>query len=149
LISLLASTLLPLGSEPALLAYVALTPSAVWTAIGVATLGNTLGGVVTYWMGLGAHRVFARRTEDVSAGLAAAQAQQAPQSSRWTLRARALAERFGAPALLFSWLPLVGDPLCGVAGWLQLPFLPCLVYIAIGKFVRYVLICGVLLHFFA
>ena len=41
-------------------------------------------------------------------------------------------------ACLLSWLPVVGDPLCAVAGWLQLPFWPCVVYMAIGKFGRYV-----------
>jgi membrane protein YqaA with SNARE-associated domain len=138
LISLLASTLLPLGSEPALLAYVALTPSAVWLAIGVATLGNTLGGVITYWMGAGAQRAFASR----------AQGDPARLGSSAESRAQALAQRFGAPVLLFSWLPLVGDPLCGVAGWMRLPFVPCLIYIALGKCARYALICGVLLHFF-
>lgn len=138
LISLLASTLLPLGSEPALLGYVALSPSAVWLAISVATLGNTLGGVITYWMGVGAQRALNRRSPDDPAGLVISAES----------RALALAQRFGAPVLLFSWLPLVGDPLCGVAGWMRLPFVPCLIYIALGKFARYALICGVLLHFF-
>jgi membrane protein YqaA with SNARE-associated domain len=138
LISLLASTLLPLGAEPALLAYVALTPSAVWLAIGVATLGNTLGGVITYWMGVGARRAFAGRGQGEPAGL----------GLNAKSRAHSLTQRFGAPVLLFSWLPLVGDPLCGVAGWMRLPFMPCLIYIAIGKCARYALICGVLLRFF-
>ncbi len=148
LISFLASTLLPLGSEPALLAFVALTPSAVWTAILVATLGNTLGGVVTYWMGVGAHRLLQRQSQSDLSGPAAAPANHVQQPDRWQQRAQTLAHRFGAPVLLFSWLPLVGDPLCGVAGWMRLPFGPCLVYIALGKFARYLLICGVLLHFF-
>ncbi len=148
LISLLASTLLPLGSEPALLAYVALTPAAVWPAIGVATLGNTLGGVLTYWMGVGAHRALAGRALRDSGGQSPPCVGIVQQTERWHLRAQALAQRFGAPVLLFSWLPLVGDPLCGVAGWLRLPFGPCLIYIAAGKFARYVLICGVFIHFF-
>ena len=52
-------------------------------------------------------------------------------------RAAAGCERFGAKACLLSWLPVVGDPLCAVAGWLQLPFWPCVFYMAIGKFARY------------
>ena len=148
LISLLAATLLPMGSEPVLLAYVALTPSAAWAAIGIATLGNTLGGVITYWMGVGAHRALAGRTQRHQSGHVLAEAGHARPTGRWQLRAQALAQRFGAPVLLLSWLPLVGDPLCGVAGWMRLPFGSCLIYIAIGKFVRYVVICLVLLHFF-
>ena len=38
--------------------------------------------------------------------------------------------RFGAKACLLSWLPVVGDPLCAVAGWLKLPFWPCVAYMA-------------------
>jgi len=148
LISLLAATLLPLGSEPVLLAYVALTPSAAWAAIGIATLGNTLGGVITYWMGVGAHRAFAGSTRRNLSGHAASNTGHALPTGRWPQRAQLLAQRFGAPVLLLSWLPLVGDPLCGVAGWMRLPFGACVIYIAIGKFVRYVVICMVLLHFF-
>jgi membrane protein YqaA with SNARE-associated domain len=38
---------------------------------------------------------------------------------------------------LLAWLPLVGDPLCAVAGWLRLPFWQCLGYMAMGKLLRY------------
>ena len=52
--------------------------------------------------------------------------------------------RFGPKACLMAWLPLIGDPLCAVAGWLRLPLLPCLAYMAIGKFLRYVLMTAAL-----
>ena len=57
-------------------------------------------------------------------------------------------ERFGAKACLLSWLPVVGDPLCAVAGWLRLPFWPCVVYMAIGKFARYLTMTAALLWWF-
>ena len=47
-------------------------------------------------------------------------------------------EKLGPKACLLAWLPGVGDPLCAVAGWLKLPFWPCVAYMAIGKFARYV-----------
>ena len=53
-VALLAATLLPLGSEPVLLALVTLQPDLVWPALAVATWGNTLGGMVGWWMGRGA-----------------------------------------------------------------------------------------------
>src|SRR3546814_19467212 len=56
--------------------------------------------------------------------------------------------RMGPPALLFSWLPLVGDPLCAVAGWLRLSFWPCMFYMAIGKFLRYLTMTAALLWLF-
>jgi membrane protein YqaA with SNARE-associated domain len=64
--------------------------------------------------------------------------------------ARALGwlQRFGPKACLLSWLPVVGDPLCAVAGWLRLPFWPCLLYMAIGKLLRYVTMTAALLWVF-
>ena len=64
------------------------------------------------------------------------------------LRALDWLERIGPKACLLSWLPGVGDPLCAVAGWLRLPFWPCLLYMAIGKFARYVTMTAVLLWLF-
>jgi membrane protein YqaA with SNARE-associated domain len=63
------------------------------------------------------------------------------------VRALAWLERFGPRACLLSWLPVVGDPLCAVAGWLKLPFWPCLAYMAVGKFLRYLVMTTLLLHF--
>jgi membrane protein YqaA with SNARE-associated domain len=51
IVSLLAATLVPLGSEPLLLGLITLQPDLLWPALGVVTLGNTLGGVVGWWGG--------------------------------------------------------------------------------------------------
>jgi membrane protein YqaA with SNARE-associated domain len=120
-VSFVSATLLPLGSEPAVFGLVKLNPALFWPAIGVATLGNTLGGAVTWWMGYGAERAYERVRHQ----------QPNAQALRWL-------QRFGPPACLLAWLPLVGDPLCAVAGWLRLPFWPCVAYMAIGKLARYV-----------
>jgi membrane protein YqaA with SNARE-associated domain len=64
------------------------------------------------------------------------------------VRALRWLEKLGAKACLLSWLPLVGDPLCAVAGWLRLPFWPCVGYMAIGKFTRYVVMTVGLEWFF-
>ena len=53
--------------------------------------------------------------------------------------------RFGPKACLLSWLPVVGDPLCAVAGWLRLPFWPCVGWMALGKFLRFVFYTAALL----
>jgi membrane protein YqaA with SNARE-associated domain len=128
-ISFISATLLPLGSEPAVLGLVTLNPSLFWAAVLIATAGNTLGGAVTWWMGYGAERAYEQ------------------MSHREPPHARALAwlERFGAKACLLSWLPVVGDPLCAVAGWLKLPFWPCVFYMAIGKFGRYLTMTSAML----
>ena len=67
---------------------------------------------------------------------------------RWNERAHDWLHRMGPPALLLSWLPAVGDPLCAVAGWLRLSFWPCVFYMAIGKFMRYLFMTAGLLWFF-
>ena len=50
--------------------------------------------------------------------------------------------------LFRSWLPIVGDPLCALAGWLRLPFWPCVGYMLVGKFLRYVVMTLALLGWF-
>lgn len=124
-ISLLSATLLPLGSEPAVFAVVRANEAAFWLVICVATVGNTLGGVIDYWMGYGAKQAFAKERE-----------------SRWF----GWLQRFGAKTMLLSWLPAIGDPLCTLGGWLKLPFWPCVFYMALGKFLRYVSTTWLLLH---
>jgi membrane protein YqaA with SNARE-associated domain len=56
--------------------------------------------------------------------------------------------RFGPRACLLSWLPVVGDPLCAVAGWLRLPFWPCVAWMALGKCLRYIVMTAALLWLF-
>jgi membrane protein YqaA with SNARE-associated domain len=129
-VSFISATLLPLGSEPAVFGLIKLNPDLFWPAIVVATAGNTLGGGVSWWMGLGAH-----------------QAVDKARGNPTDYRALAWLRRFGPRACLMSWLPVVGDPLCAVAGWLRLPFWPCVAYMAIGKFFRYLIMTSVLLYF--
>ena len=147
-VAFVSATLLPLGSEPAVFGLVKLNPELFWPAVLVATAGNTLGGAVSWWMGLGAGRAFHAVTQRRKAHSAAGTGPERPTPSPAHQRASAWLKRYGAKACLLSWLPGVGDPLCAVAGWLQLPFWPCLLYMAIGKFARYVTMTAALLWFF-
>ena len=129
-VSLISATLLPMGSEPVVFGLVKLNPDLFWPAVLVATLGNTIGGAVSWWMGAGAHRAvthwqYAHPPRGRDHG----------RTHGWALT---WLERFGPKACLLSWLPVVGDPLCAVAGWLRLPFWPCVVFMAVGKLARYV-----------
>lgn len=107
-----SSTLLPGNSEIVLVA-VLKTGTAPGAAIVVATVGNTLGGLTTYGIG----RLLPSRIPEGAA----------------IERVR----RFGAAALLFSWLPVVGDALCAAAGWLRLNGAACALAMAAGKAARY------------
>ena len=130
-VSFISATLLPLGSEPAVFGLVKLNPALFWPAILVATVGNTLGGALDWWMGYGAHRVVDKYKPGSHHG----------RALKWL-------EKLGPKACLLAWLPLVGDPLCAVAGWLKLAFWPCLFYMAIGKFLRYLVMTAGLIWAF-
>ncbi len=130
-ISFVSATLLPMGSEPAVFGLVKLNAALFWPAILVATVGNTLGGALTWAIGFGAHQVVDRvghRATHVKA-------------LQWL-------QRLGPKACLLSWLPAIGDPLCGIAGWLRLPFWPCVAYMCIGKFLRYTIMTALFLWVF-
>ena len=130
-VAFISATLLPLGSEPVVFGLVQLQPEMFWPVVLMATLGNTHGGAVDWWMGWGAHKVVDKY-----------------RHSPTHTRALDWLEKLGPKACLLAWLPVVGDPLCAVAGWLKLPFWPCLVYMAIGKFARYTLMTGALIGLF-
>lgn len=130
-VALVSATLLPLGSEPAVFGLVKLDPQLFWPAVLVATTGNTLGGAISWWMGYGAETLYER-----------------VRHRRLEARALRWLEHFGPRACLLAWLPGVGDPLCAVAGWLKLPLWPCVAYMAVGKFARYVTMTAALLWMF-
>jgi len=115
--SFLAATLLPGGSEAALFAVLKLHPGQYWLALAIATLGNTLGGISSYLIG----RFIPEKKE--LPGLAAV-------------------HKYGSPALLLSWVPIIGDPLCVAAGWLRLnPWFSAL-FMGLGKLARYLVIAS-------
>lgn len=116
--SFLAATLLPGGSEAVLFGVLKLHPDGLWPALGVATLGNTLGGLSSYLIG----RLVPQKEE---------------------LRGLATLRKYGSPALLLSWVPFIGDPLCVAAGWLRLNPWLCTAFIATGKFARYCVVATV------
>src|SRR5262245_27685318 len=131
-VALVSATLLPMGSEPVVFGLVKLNPELFWPAVLVATAGNTVGGAISWWMGYAAERTYERVRH------------RPPRE----LRALQWLQRFGPKACLLSWLPGVGDPLCAVAGWLRLPFWPCVGYMAIGKLLRYLTMTAALLYWF-
>ena len=125
-VAFVSATLLPMGSEPVLFGLVKLNPELFWPAVVVATVGNTLGGAIGWWMGWGTERLMAKHLHQ----------------DHVTIHIRALRwlERIGPAACLGAWLPIIGDPLCVVAGYLRLPFWPCVAFMAVGKALRYAML---------
>lgn len=125
-LSLAAATLLPGGSEAALAALLAEGGRPVWALVAVATAGNVLGGCVNWFLGRGLRRFLGRRWFPVTAAQLA--------------RGERLFGRYGLWSLLFSWLPIIGDPLTVAAGSLGVRFWPFLTLVTLGKAARYVVL---------
>ena len=81
----------------------------------LATVGNTLGGMVSFGMGW-----------------------LLPQTQQ--LKHVEKVRHYGTPALFFAWLPFVGDAICVAAGWLRLNPLYAALFMLFGKFARYAVI---------
>jgi membrane protein YqaA with SNARE-associated domain len=128
-LSFLASTLLPLGSEW-LLVVMLLNRFDPLLVVTVATVGNCLGACTTYLIGLYGSSAWFRllRIEDGARA-----------------RAEGLYGRYGSWSLLFSWVPVVGDPLCLAGGIMQTRFAHFFLLVAAGKLARYAAVAWVAL----
>jgi membrane protein YqaA with SNARE-associated domain len=118
--SFAAATILPLSSEVPLALVV--RNSGHWLVpVIVATAGNTLGACTTYWLARAAVTVVPPRGER-------------------TRRASALLAKYGAPSMLLSWVPLIGDVLVLLAGAARIPVWSFVIWTTVGKASRYVIV---------
>lgn len=125
--SLLASTVLPGGVEVLLYYLFQSREYSTISLLSVATAGNTLGACITFYMGYLLAKGLSRfRWYDKVEKL-------------FSLNPSALSRvrELGVPVLFFSWMPIIGDPLCVAAGYLKLPVWPSVMMIFFGKLVRY------------
>jgi membrane protein YqaA with SNARE-associated domain len=123
--ALAASTVLPMSSEVVLGALAASGTSDRALLLAVATAGNTLGAVVNYGIGR-----YAATWRGRLPSLDDAKFERASRCFNC----------WGVWCLLFSWLPVIGDPLTLVAGVLRTPFVPFLLLVLVGKAARYLFI---------
>lgn len=122
LLSFLASTILPIGSEWLLIAMIMQSFSPHHVVL-TATLGNFLGACTTYLIGIWGSDFFIRTILRID--------------DKQLTRARAMYEKYGTWSLLLSWLPVVGDPLCLAAGIFRVGFGRFALLVFVGKFSRY------------
>ena len=127
--SFLAATIIPFYSEVAVAGALA-AGAEPWPLIAVATLGNTLGAVVGWWLGLLVLRFRDRRWFPASAS-------ELERAQRWF-------QRFGVWSLLFAWLPIGGDALTVVAGIMRVRIDVFVVLVGVGKGLRYGVVVGLL-----
>lgn len=127
-LSFLAATVLPLGSEWLLVALI-IKSCDIENVVAVATVGNFLGACTTYGIGFWGSAFFMHRVLRIEVDQ--------------TERAAAIFRKYGSWSLMLSWLPVVGDPLCLAAGSLRLNFILFSLFVFIGKFARYAFIAAV------
>ena len=123
----ISSTVAPGGSEAVLAYLVSEGHHPIVQLLAVATVGNTLGAMTTWGLG-----VMAAKKLPVAKLL--------PEKKQ---KALALVQKRGVWILFFSWLPIIGDALCFAGGWLKLPLLPACLVILLGKLGRYALLAWV------
>ena len=124
ILSFLASTVLPFGSEALVIAlvYQGFSP---FTVVMVATIGNFLGACTTYYLGLKGRHVLERYLSP------------SPEKLEKSER---LFNKYGVYTLLFTWMPGIGDVITMVAGLMQLPFRSFSILVFLGKFGRYLVL---------
>lgn len=120
--SFLSATVLPLASEWLLAAIVG-RQGDIAAAVAVATTGNTLGALTTWAIGLWGGTWIMDRWLRIG--------------ERDRARAEMWYTRWGSWSLLMAWVPMVGDPLCLVAGMLKVSPLRFILLVAAGKAARY------------
>ncbi len=124
--ALLAATIFPAQSETVLAGLILNGQHSFWLLIAVATLGNTLGAVINWWLGRYLEHFHDKRWF--------------PVKTATLERAQAQFQRYGWWSLLLSWVPIVGDPLTVVAGLMRMPLLPFVLVVAVAKGGRYLVL---------
>jgi membrane protein YqaA with SNARE-associated domain len=131
LLSFLASTILPIGSEWLLIVMIVQGfPS--HQVVMTASVGNFLGACTTYLIGIWGSDFFIRTVLRID--------------DKQITRAREVYGRYGAWSLLLSWLPVVGDPLCLLAGIFRTGFGRFALLVFVGKFSRYATLAFIVLQ---
>lgn len=117
--SFLASTILPLPSEAAVLFILSNGNHSPWAILAVATIGNCLGGSTNYFLGQFVRNRWIKKTGT---------------------KAQRIASRYGPLAATLSWLPIIGDPIMIALGIYRSRVIPTLLFMIVGKFLRYLVL---------
>ena len=123
-VAFLSATLLPMGSE-ALLLYDLSQGYSLFLLWLLAMVGNTLGSLFNYWLGLKGESYLERKGY---------------LSSEKMVKATRSFDRYGGWTLLLSWAPVIGDPLTFIAGVMKYNFKYFVIIVAIAKGLRYAVI---------
>lgn len=152
--SFLSATILPLGSEFLYLALIKLSNHGHIILFFVATIGNSLGGITNLYLGHFLKNKWKNRARYLtkpehnknldtqnqhndSTTKILKPTKKSRTNRKLRIYAHRLIKRYGYWALLLSWLPMIGDVICLIAGWKNLNRVKSSAMIAIGKAMRY------------
>ncbi|HRS19222.1 MAG TPA: YqaA family protein [Bacteroidales bacterium] len=127
-----ASSIIPVSSEPYFTTLI-ITKQVWLPALIIASIGNILGSITTYWLGkkageIGIHKLHEKHKKRV-------------------IQAQHIVHKYGTASLFFAWVPIIGDIIVTIAGTLQTPLVRSIIWISAGKIFRYSLITAITLHF--
>lgn len=125
--ALISATLFPLGSE-ALLIYDIKEGYNLYLLILIATLGNSLGAVINYFLGLKGEKYLVKKNLI---------------KEKYIVKSKYYFDKYGGFSLLFSWLPIIGDPITFIAGTLKYDFKKFLILVVVAKFSRYLFLAWI------
>ena len=126
IISFLAATILPFSSELTLAGLIIASNYDKLLLLIVASFGNVTGSAVNWALGFYSRNLTTKKWFPFKET-------QIEKSSQWF-------RKFGKWALLFAWVPIIGDPLTLVAGLLRVRFLDFIILVAFGKVSRYLIV---------
>ena len=120
--SFLASTVIPMSADILLIGILALGGN-IWWCLGIATIGNWLGGLTSYWIG------WLGKWEWLERWFKVKEEQLARQKSK--------IDRYGPLLAFFTWLPLIGDLFAIALGFYKISPKLSALYMLIGRFLRF------------
>ncbi len=122
-----SATLLPGSSEALFLLMLTQQNWDSWVLILIVGTGNSLGGMSNWLIGILIRRGFYKEKNTET-------------KNKYHIQAEKWLKKYGSPVLFFSFLPIIGDPICLVAGLVKIHWFKALLYISSGKFFRYIIL---------
>ena len=120
----LSATILPFASEVGLAAVISSGYDPVISVI-VATIGNSLGGLTNYYLGKFGKFLWIKKSE---------------KAENKQNKLKQYVTKYGSLCAMLSWVPIIGDPLLVMLGFMRIKLLPVVVFMVVGKLIRYIAI---------
>jgi len=123
--SILSASAIPVSSEPYFVGIIYAKKSLLFPVM-VATTGNIIGGLTTFWLGYKGGKLVEKRLSG-------------EKKANYD-RALRITQKYGPIAMLISWVPVLGDIVIIIGGVLRLPVARSIFWMSLGKFARYLLL---------